>query len=168
MGSAILFWVLALFTLAFGFGVVRARNLFKGAISLALSLFGVAGIFVMLNAEFLAGIQVLLYIGAVVTLVIFAIMLTQGMSDPRIRQFTRMQIPGALLIVLLVILLVNGGLLAAPAILEAEASAGATVASASVQALGTDLLYHYILPFDVITVLLLVAMVGAIVLARKE
>ena len=96
IGATVIFWVLALFILGFGLAVVRARNLFKAAISLAFCLFGVAGIFLLLEAEFLAGVQVLLYIGAVTTLTIFAIMVTQGIADPAVKQLNEQQLPAAI------------------------------------------------------------------------
>lgn len=163
LGSAILFWVLALYTLGFGVAVVRARNLFKAAVSLAFCLLGVAGVFLMLGAHFLAGVQVLLYIGAVTTLLIFAVMVTTGMGSPQVRQFNRQHLPGAIVVVTAVIALslaiVNAALIAAPAL---------SVELPGLPELGTEILIRYVLPFDVATVLLLVAMVGAVILARKE
>src|SRR5258706_16188692 len=73
------FLVLSLLTLGGGIMVVADRNLFHGALALLISLFGVAGLFVMLSAPFLAAVQVLVYMGAIVILIIFAIMLTQRM-----------------------------------------------------------------------------------------
>jgi len=163
IGATVIFWVLALFILGFGLAVVRARNLFKAAISLAFCLFGVAGIFLLLEAEFLAGVQVLLYIGAVTTLTIFAIMVTQGIADPAVKQLNEQQLPAAIVagtaVLAVGLALGNGVLLAAPALATADGA---------VLGLGRELLVQYVLPFDVVTVLLLIAMVGAIILARKE
>jgi NADH-quinone oxidoreductase subunit J len=158
-----MFWVLAVIVLGFGVVVVRARNLFKAALSLAFCLFGVAGIYLLLQAEFLAGVQVLIYVGAVATLILFAVMVTRGMGDPQLKQFNEQQLPGAIvaLTALLAIglALVNGVLLAAPLVGAADGS---------VLGIGTELLMQYVLPFDVVTVLLLISMVGSIILARKE
>src|SRR5262244_107393 len=77
------FIILSLLTLGGGILVVADRNLFHGALWLLVSLFGVAGLFVMLSAPFLAAVQVLVYMGAIVILIIFAIMLTQRMMGIR-------------------------------------------------------------------------------------
>src|SRR5258708_25695600 len=77
------FVVLSLLALGGGILVVADRNLFHGALWLLISLFGVAGLFVMLAAPFLAAVQVLVYMGAIVILIIFAIMLTRRVIGPR-------------------------------------------------------------------------------------
>src|SRR5579859_6010691 len=79
----IAFVVLSLLVLGGGIMVVADRNLFHGALWLLVSLFGVAGLFVMLSAPFLAAVQVLVYMGAIVILIIFAIMLTRRVMGAR-------------------------------------------------------------------------------------
>lgn len=162
VGPMLMFLVLAAFVLGFGLAVVMVRNLFKSAIALSFCLLGVAGIFIMLGAEFIAGVQVLIYIGAVTTLIIFAVMLTSGMADPAIRQFNAQRLPGIVVafitVVVLVLTFVNSTLIAAPLTPDGDSTLG----------IGKEILNLYILPFDAVTILLLVAMVGAIILARKE
>src|SRR5437870_12458629 len=81
--EGIIFAVLSIITLGGGFMVVVDRNLLHVALWLLISLFGVAGLFVMLAAPFLAAVQVLVYMGAIVILIIFAIMLTRRVMGPR-------------------------------------------------------------------------------------
>ena len=76
----IVFAVFAVLILAGGIGVVTTRNLIHGALWLVLSLFGVAGFFVLLSAPFLAAVQVVVYIGAIAILIVFAVMLTRSMT----------------------------------------------------------------------------------------
>ncbi|PKO23067.1 MAG: NADH-quinone oxidoreductase subunit J [Chloroflexi bacterium HGW-Chloroflexi-1] len=78
----VIFALLALITLGAAIMVVTTRNLLRAALWLILAFFGIAGIFILLNAEFLAVAQILIYVGAIATLIIFAIMLTHNVMDP--------------------------------------------------------------------------------------
>ena len=81
--QTIAFVIFSLFILGGGLGVVTTRNLIHGTLYLILSLFGVAGFFVLLSAPFLASVQVLVYIGAIAILIVFAVMLTRSMTRLR-------------------------------------------------------------------------------------
>ncbi|MCX6835676.1 MAG: NADH-quinone oxidoreductase subunit J [candidate division Zixibacteria bacterium] len=83
-GVGFAFWVLATVIIVSGIMVVSLRNIFHCAMFLILCLSGVAGIFILLNAEFLAAAQVLIYVGAVAILMVFAIMLTSNLASKRI------------------------------------------------------------------------------------
>ncbi|HOD65478.1 MAG TPA: NADH-quinone oxidoreductase subunit J, partial [candidate division Zixibacteria bacterium] len=85
-GVGPVFWIIATVLLVSGFMVVSLKNIFHSALFLILCLFSVAGIFLLLEAEFLAAAQVLIYVGAVAILIIFAIMLTGNLASRRIRQ----------------------------------------------------------------------------------
>ena len=85
----IIFILLALSTLGAAIMVVTSQNLMRSALWLILAFFGIAGIFVMLNAEFLAVTQILIYVGAIAMLIIFAIMLTHGLMDPEQPRFNQ-------------------------------------------------------------------------------
>ena len=85
----IIFILLALGTLGAAVMVVTSQNLMRSALWLILAFFGIAGIFVMLDAEFLAVTQILIYVGAIAMLIIFAIMLTRGMMDPKQPRFNQ-------------------------------------------------------------------------------
>ena len=91
--AGISFYALLTGILVTAFLTVTVRNLFHAAIFLAFTLLGIAGIYFILHAEFLAAVQILLYVGAIMTLVIFAIMLTSHMGDPLTPQTNRQKYP---------------------------------------------------------------------------
>ncbi len=158
------FFIFAILTLGGALGVVTSRNLIHGALYLIASLFGGAGFFVLLSAPFIAVVQVLVYIGAIAILIIFAVMLTRSMTTLRElfnRQWWLSAIAGVLLFVLLavaVILPVWGG----------DASQPVSDEVATTQDLGVALVSgsEFVLPFEVASLLLTGAMIGAIVIAR--
>ncbi len=139
--------------------VVTLRNLFRAALSLGVVLLGVAGLFVLLEAEFLAFVQILVYVGAVLTLVVFAIMLTAKLqtSDETVASHRQQPMAafasGALF--LLLIVATQSLLLEIPP--ESEAI--------SVNALGQQLVTRLILPFEVVSLVLVAALMGAIAVA---
>src|SRR5512137_1490624 len=80
MGLTVAFWILAIITIAGALGVLMQNNVFRAALSLIVTLVAVAGIFVVLSADFLAGAQILIYVGAISVVIILAIMLTHGVA----------------------------------------------------------------------------------------
>lgn len=160
------FLICTVFTLGGAIGVVTNRNLFRGTIWLMMSLFGVAGYFVLLSAPFLAAVQVLVYIGAIAILFTFAVMLTRSLTSIRER-YNRLWpnlIGAAILFVLLlfgVIWPVWGGQLASEAVLTADVTDTTDLGLALVAGDG------FVLPFEVSSLLLTAAMIGAIVIARE-
>jgi len=142
--------------------VVSLRNIFHCALFLILTLFAVAGIYILLEAEFLAAVQILIYVGAVSILMIFAIMLTSQMATKKVSQNNEN--------VTVAIFICAGFLMAS------LGSFGYTVWKLKDAALpenntmtiGKLLMTDYVLPFEVVSVVLLAAMIGAIVLARRE
>ncbi len=149
--------------LIFALGVVTLRNLFHCALCLAATMIGIAAVYVVLQAEFLAAVQILLYVGAVVTLVIFAIMLTEHLGGKSVRQ-TNSQSPVAIagllgFVVLIGVLLVKTPWPVTPTALGAKAS---------VMSLGEALMGQYVFPFEVISIVLIAALVGTLVIARKD
>jgi NADH:ubiquinone oxidoreductase subunit 6 (subunit J) len=156
------FILLSLVTLVAAAMVVSSRNLFRSALWLILTFFGIAGIFILLNAEFLAVVQVLIYIGAISTLIIFAVMLTRDMMDPKAQRFNQQWGVVAGFSVLLFVILtaiatrVRWPVTAAPAPPDAIARLGAAFVG------------PYVVPFEVASVLLVVAMIGAIIIARER
>ncbi len=156
------FYAIAGVALSGALGVLFLRNLFHAGLSLMFCLFAVAAIFVMLGAEFLAGVQVLIYVGAVAVLILFAVMLTQRITSRNVRQYTRALVPALLVVAGL-------GAVTALVMLKVELPPLAAVPETDVMEELADLLLStYLLPFEVISLLLLGALVGAIVLARKE
>lgn len=163
--STIAFFVFAVLTLGGALGVVTNRNLFRGTIWLMVSLFGVAGLYVLLSAPFLAAIQVLVYIGAIAILFTFAVMLTRSLTRLNVR-YTRLW-PSALGAVLLFAMLVIGVIWPVFGGNELYNQPVSDVVRTTAD-LGVALVSGegYVLPFEVASLLLTGAMIGAIVIAR--
>ena len=158
----VMFIVISAVTLISAALVVTTRSLFRAALWLVLTFFGIAGLFILLHAEFLAIAQVLIYVGAISTLIIFAIMLSRGVMDPNARRFNDQWglVAGfsAVFFVLLTAILTR-----APwQLTTAEPPADAILQ------LGKELVSPYTIPFEVASVLLVVAMIGAIIVARER
>jgi NADH-quinone oxidoreductase subunit J len=151
----------AVLVLGASLGVVLARNLFHSVLWLALALVGTAGLFVLLHAEFLAAVQVLLYAGGVVTIVVFAIMLTERLVGDSLRQTNRGIAAGAVAAAA-VFLAVAGTILRAPR------TSAAPAPDLTTAALGHAVLTEWVLAFEVLGVLLVAALLGALYLARTE
>lgn len=160
--EGILFWGLAVATVALALAVVLSRNIFHSALALAATLGSVAGLYLVLRAEFVAVVQLLIYVGAVVTLVIFAVMLTGRVQETlRQPQFNRHVGAGGLAALIFVALTIQA--------IRATGPAGVPGARlASVEEIGRGFMTEWVLPFEVVSVLLLAALVGAVVIARKD
>ena len=156
--SLVVFYLLGTICLGGALGVVVSRNVVHAALLLLVSLMGVAGLFLLLLAEFLALVQVLIYGGAIIIVVLFVIMLT------RVQEFRAMrdnpQWPLALVAALAVF-----GLLAAAMIKGAPSES--TRGSVAFSELGESLFTQWAVPFEVASLVLLVALIGAIVIARE-
>lgn len=167
--ALLVFFVFALLAIGGALGVVIARNMIHSALYLIVSLFGGAGMFVLLAAPFLAVVQVMVYIGAIVILIIFAVMLTRGMAQTKEIYNPQWWLSGLLALVLLA--LIGLGVL-----LPVWGPSGTNVAGAvsevttGVADLGVALVdgNQYVLPFEVASLLLTAAMIGAIVVARDD
>ena len=160
--SVAAFYLIAGLTLAGGAGVAFSRNIVYSALSLMASFMGVAGIYVLLRADFVAGVQVLLYVGGVVVLTLFAVMLTQHIADVQVSNRSVGRWP-ALAIVVAVFAVLARAFAAATWRVE-ELPAG----TYSTYAVGNALLSDYILPFEVASLVLLAVLVGTVVLTRNE
>jgi NADH-quinone oxidoreductase subunit J len=155
------FYSLAVLACIFGLGVVTLRNIFHCAISLAMTLFCIAGIYLFLNAEFLAAVQVLIYVGAIVTLFLFTIMLTAKIGDRSIRQ-TNKQVLASLAVSAAILSLFVSIIIGSP---WKKAAADDTL-RLGIGELGKALMSVYALPFEAISLILLAALVGAIVIGK--
>ncbi len=162
MGELAAFIIVALVTLVPAAVVVTSRNLVRAAMSLIPSLLGVTGLFVLLQAEFVAGIQILIYAGAIAVLILFVIMLTQGGTGTALRQVNEQRLPGTLVAGGLTVLLL-GLLLRTPW----PVTAG-TLPRSNVAAVGSAFLSDFVLAFEISSVVLLVSLIGALVIARPE
>lgn len=154
------FFALAGLTLLSALAVVTLRNLLRSALALVVTFIGVSGIYLLLQAEFIAAVQVLLYVGAVTVLILFAIMLTERLIEARLRQFTGkwwLAVPMVLLVLALIVVSLLGAVW-----VERPRE---VLPEEPVVSLGEVLMTRYALPFEIASVLLLVAMVGAIVVA---
>ncbi len=164
MGEKIIFLVVAFFTLGSGLMVVTTRNLVHAALWLISTLFGVAVIFALLDAGFLAVVQVVVYIGAIAILFIFAVMLTRKDMRDQGPQMNRNWWIGALLSVL-----TFGGLFFLLQGWNGLSRTASAIPSGfdAVNELGNALVSPtaYVLPFEVASVLLVAALVGAVYLA---
>jgi NADH-quinone oxidoreductase subunit J len=158
-GVALAFWVLAAITLVAAGGVMVSRNLLHAVLFLILTFVGVAGFFVLLSADFIAMAQVIIYVGAIAVLVLFAVLLTPRAS--RDNGETRWALPGMLLAVCL----------AAIFLFVIHDTAWTTVDDVprglSASDLGRALLTTWVVPFEIASVLLTAALVGAIMLTRS-
>ncbi len=159
----IVFWILSAVIVISGLLVVSLKNVFHCALFLILTLFCVSGIFVLLEAPFLAAAQVLIYVGAVAVLIIFAVMLTTDMVKKRVPMTNRNAGPAFLACAMFAF----GSMFLFKKTGVWNVSTEALPAD-NVGTIGKLLMTEYMLPFEVISVLLLAALIGAIVLARKE
>ena len=158
----IVFYVFALVLVASSLMVAFSRNLIYSAFSLLGSLVSVAVLFVLLSADFLAVTQILIYMGGILVLILFAIMLTSTIREVRVSNRYIGESP-AFLVTAFSFLLLAVISVRAPWLKAVVRPSGPTT-----REIGNSLLTKYILPFEIASVLLLIAVVGAVMLARKE
>jgi NADH-quinone oxidoreductase subunit J len=165
MTQTILFFVFAAIVLGSGLAVVTVRNLFHAALWLLLAFFGVAGLHVLLEAPFFAAVQLFVYMGAIGILIIFAIMLTQDVMQRREPQFNDQWVWAALAAVVLLGALVWLTWLGGWETVEAGELVGD-----SMNLLGRAFVNpeEYALPFELASVLLVAALIGAVTIAREQ
>ena len=162
MGQAIAFWIFAVAIIGAALGVVLLKNVFRAAVLLITCFLGVAGLFILLNADFLAAMQVLIYIGAISILVILAIMLTRELSigSPS----NKFQIPAFLIAALIcsgiiwAVLNTNWQISSVPPATE-------TTSGLADRLFGKG---GFILPVEIIPTVLLATILGAIVLVKDK
>ncbi len=167
MGLNIAFWILAAVIVVAALAVVTLRNVFRAAISLILCFVAVAGIYVTLSADFLAVVQVLVYVGGISILILLAIFLTRNI--PEGSPANRLRLPAFLMAAILLGLMIFS-------VLNTKFPVSTSAPTdQTTGALGTALLgqpnsqnYGYVLPVEIAGVLLLAALLGAIVMAREK
>lgn len=157
-----IFYILAGFTVWAAAVVVLGKNIVRAAVALIFTFCGMAALYVLLDAEFLAAVQVLIYVGGITILLLFAIMLTSRISSGTTRVINDQVVLSAIAAAGLLVGLVYAGVRGIPVLL------GPPRLPETAPFLGRALLTTYALPFEVVSILLLAGMVGAIVLARKE
>ena len=162
-GITIGFWIFAVVSVGAALAVVFLRDVFRAALFLVLCFFTVAGIYVILGADFLAVAQILIYVGAVAVLIIFAIMLTkrtqQGSPSGRFR-LPAFLVGVAFLVTMIIVVTTTDWHVIK------EASNEPTTSALADTLFGED--GGYILPFEIVAALLLAALIGAIVLVREK
>jgi NADH-quinone oxidoreductase subunit J len=157
-----IFGLLATVTVVFAGVVALSKNVVHSALALVVSLAGVAGLYVLLAADFLAAVQVLVYVGGILVLILFAVMLTNRISDVNV---SNLSLGRGLAIPLGVVLATLIGVTALSVPWDTSAPSGANPTTTR---LGNAFLDTYLLPFELASVVLLAALVGAVVIARKD
>jgi NADH-quinone oxidoreductase subunit J len=162
------FYLFALMTIGSAFIVVLSRNILRAVFALLVTLFGIAGLYLFLHADFLAATQVLIYVGGVLILLLFGIMLTQKMVEVDIRsgkiQFTPTLVAMGILFVFLLFLIFQ-----TPWDLKGAADFEKTpFGTGTTAGIGTLLMTEWLLPFEIASILLLAALIGAVSIARTR
>ena len=172
----IVFWVIAVSSIVAAVAVVQVRDLFRSAIFLIVSFIGVAGMFVLLRAEFLAVVQVLIYVGAISVLVLFAIMMTRDVEEGN--PSNRLRIPAAIAAALFGAVAISVAVTTKWNTIEAaiadntiSVEAGERIGevfSNTVPWIARLLLRDFVLAFEISSVVLLAAIIGALALVRER
>jgi NADH-quinone oxidoreductase subunit J len=162
MGLAVAFWIMAVVAVIGALGVVFLRNIFHAALSLVLCFLTVAGLYITLSADFLAAVQILVYVGAISVLIILAIMMTREVQ--RGSPANRLKLP-----VFIVAVVLLGIMVYTVTKTSWQVSAQAPLAPTTVPLAGKLFSENgFILPVEIGAVLLLAAILGAIVIAREK
>lgn len=158
----IIFYLFAAITIISALFVVTTRNIIYSAFNLLLTFFGVAGIYVLLGADFLAVVQIIVYVGGIMILILFGVMLTNKITNVQIKTGTVQILPATIAVGafsgILISLLLNT---------EWKKVGTAIPATSTSVNLGSLLMNEYILIFELLGILLLLALIGAASIARK-
>ena len=160
--SNLLFTGICLLTIVTAVWVVLSPNLIHSAVSLLFTLFGVAGLYVYLYADFIAATQIIIYVGGILVLIIFGVMLTNNIDDPKQSNKSQNQLLGGIFSFALLIILTNN-------VFNTNwYSKDLIIRDSTVNDIGYMLLSTYLLPFEIVSILLLAALIGAAMLSRKK
>ncbi|MCY3021678.1 MAG: NADH-quinone oxidoreductase subunit J [Planctomycetota bacterium] len=173
--ATLIFWLVVLVTVASAIAVVTARNILHAAFSLCLTFLGVAATYIFLHADFVAAVQLIVYVGGILVLIMFAIMFSSNVVEDTAEGRRGLLALGAgaagMAAVFAAVLLLTSRL-AEPLKTANPCANVAYAATVSVEAgqtgIGHCLMGPYLLPFEVVSVLLLAALIGAVVIVRKE
>jgi NADH-quinone oxidoreductase subunit J len=159
----LVFYVFAFITIVSAFIVVFSKNVIYSAFSLLFTFFGVAGLYVLLQADFLAVTQILIYVGGILVLMLFGLMLTNKVVNVEIKTGTVQTVPALILVAI-----VAGTL--AGLFYSTWRSAGSSMITLppTTRTLGEMLMTSYLLPFEIASIVLLVSLVGAAMTARRK
>jgi len=159
----IAFFIFAFITIASAFIVVFSRNIIYSAFSLLFTFFGVAGLYVLLYADFLAVTQILIYVGGILVLLLFGVMLTNKVVNVEIKTGTLHTIPALVLVAV-----VAGSLSGLFYSTWKDVATPTTSIQTTSKSIGELLMTSYLLPFEIASVILLVALIGAAMISRKN
>jgi NADH-quinone oxidoreductase subunit J len=159
MMTTVSFYLLSALAVVSALFLVTTRNLLHAVLALAVASLAVAGVMLTLNAEFLALVLILVYVGAVVVLGVFAVMLTGHFKKPTLPSSNELKII-AVVVSLALVTLLGGVILGQPAVTGLK--------EVSLDTVGKLLLTDYVLPFELVSIVLLAALVGSIVIARGK
>lgn len=160
--STAVFYLIAAITIVSAAVVAFSRNIIYSAFSLLGTFMGIAGLYIFLGADFVAAVQLLIYVGGILVLILFAVMLTHRITDVQITNRAAGRIPALIIIGVLLYLLIQ-------TVTEAPwAKAKELVHAATSWKIGDLFLDTYLLPFELASLVLLAAMIGAVVISRKE
>ena len=160
--ATIIFFVVAAITIVSAATVAFSRNIVYSAFSLLGTFAGVAGIYVFLGADFVAAVQVLIYVGGILVLILFAVMLTHRITDVQITNRAAGRLPALIVVGIFILLLIQ-------TIRETSwVKAKEIVYAPTTGTIGDLFLENYLLPFELASLVLLAALIGAVVLSRKE
>jgi NADH:ubiquinone oxidoreductase subunit 6 (subunit J) len=160
--STAVFYLIAIITVGSAAVVAFSQNIIYSAFSLLGTFAGVAGLYVFLGADFVAGVQVLIYVGGILVLILFAVMLTHRITDVEITNRAAGRLPGLLIVGVFLVILIQT-IRETPWVRVKEVAYQPTTAK-----IGDLFLENYLLPFELASLVLLAAMIGAVVLSRKE
>lgn len=163
---SIVFAIFAAVTLASAVAAMSLRNLVHCALCAALTFGGLAGVFLQLGAQFVGLAQILVYVGAVAILVLFAILLTRG-SEPVAQRIFSSSWKAGLMVAGLVLVTLATAVYMSPA-WRAPAGKADVAREAAVERIGTRLMTEYVLPLEIVALLLTAAAIGAVVIAMQE
>ncbi|NIR49819.1 NADH-quinone oxidoreductase subunit J [candidate division KSB1 bacterium] len=158
----IVFYAFAALTIASASVMVFSRNVIYSAVGLLFTFFGVAGIYVLLAADFLAVVQVLIYVGGILVLLLFGVMLSQRVTSVELRTGTLQFLPALLVVGGVLVILLRMVYKTPWNTLEPGEF------SPTSESIGTLLMTDFLIPFEIASVLLLAALIGAAFIARKE
>lgn len=158
----IVFYLMATITVVSAMGVALSNNIFYSAIALMATLLGASGLFLLLAADFLAVVQVFVYVGGILVLTLFAINLTSRIDDVSVSNRSLGRLPAFVLLALIGVAMIRAIDRAAWNLIEVREPVP------TIAGIGNAFLSEYILPFELASLVLLAALVGAVVLSRKE
>lgn len=158
----IIFYLFAVITIASAFVVVTTRNVIYSGFTLLFTFFGVAGIYVLLGADFLAIVQIMVYVGGILILILFGVMLTNKITDVDIRTGTIHLLPAAIGVGILF------GALTSVMVWTDWKTEPVELPITTTYAIGKELLTNYVLIFELLGILLLVVLIGAASIARRD